>query len=156
MGEPIFCLRMWLGIPVRSRELSNSIGYCAASKSLMALATDLYSFSSPRNSFMSQVLSLVTFLLVGWGDDRPLSQPLWLGTICGQVRIDHGLELLQVGHTFAQLCWDVDGVRICRESNPAVANYPEQVGKISSRFVAAQVSPYVGVELVTNYIMLIL
>ena len=50
-GGADFSLRMWDGIPVRSRELRNSTGYCTASPSFMALSTDLYSISSPGNSF---------------------------------------------------------------------------------------------------------
>ena len=65
MGKPTLSLSMWVGISVSSRELRNSIGYCTTSLSLMALSTDLYSFSSPGNSFMSQVFKFFTFVLSG-------------------------------------------------------------------------------------------
>ena len=65
MGEPTLSLSMWVGILFSSRELKNSTGYCTASLSLIALSTDLYSFSSQENSFMSQVFKFFTFVFSG-------------------------------------------------------------------------------------------
>ena len=139
MGEPIFSLRMWLGIPVSSRDLRNSTGYCNCTVHRFVL------LFLARELVHEPGIELVD-ISVGWRDDRSLSQPLWLGTVCIQVLINLGFEFFQVGHTRFQLCWDVDGLRLCREWNPAIADSPEKVGKISSSFVAAQVSPHVGIE----------
>ena len=61
MGEPTLIWRMWGGMPVRSSEERNSTRYCTASPSLIAVSTSSYTFSSPGQSFMSNVLSWLTF-----------------------------------------------------------------------------------------------
>ena len=89
-GEPIFSLRMWLGIPVSSRELRNSTGYCNCTVHRFVL------LFLARELVHEPGIELVD-ISVGWRDDRSLRQPLWLGTVCSQVRINLGFEFFQVG-----------------------------------------------------------